>query len=70
MTATTKEILDRIEALPEEEREATSKGVLKYMDKLTELRTKLREGEEDIAAGRMSPIDEVAARILNKPYGS
>ena len=66
MTTTTQKIIEKIATLPEADREAVEHGVLEYIDWMADLRTKIAEGEADIAAGRVKPAAEVFDRLLLK----
>lgn len=69
MTTSTEKLMERIAALPEDERDAVSEDVLGYVDELMGLRRELAAAEEDVTAGRASPADAVFGRLLAK-YGS
>ena len=66
MTTKTKKLMDRIAALPEDERDAVSDDVLEYVDELVALRRQLAAAEEDVKAGRTAPADAVFGRLLVK----
>lgn len=66
MSKTGQKIIDRLEAFPEEEQQAVERGVLIYMEWLSEMRAELAEAEADIAAGRVKPAAEVFDRLLAK----
>lgn len=66
MTTKTEKLMERIAALPEDERDAVSEDVLGYVDELVALRRKLAAAEEDVEAGRTAPADAVFGRLLAK----
>lgn len=66
MTTSDQKIIERLAAIPEEDREEVAQGVVEYIDFITDLRTKIAVGEADIAAGRVTPAREVLERLLNK----
>lgn len=66
MSTTTDKIVERIAALPEEERIAVSEDVLGYVDEFSAMRAKLREAEDDVVAGQVKPAEAVFTRLLGK----
>ena len=66
MSKTGQKIIDRLAAFPKEEQQAVERGVLIYMDWLSEMRAELAEAEADVAAGRVKPAAEVFDRLLAK----
>lgn len=66
MTTKTEKLIERIAALPEDERDAVSEDVLGYVDELVTLRRQLAAAEEDVTAGRTAPADAVFGRLLAK----
>lgn len=66
MSTTTDKIVERIAALPADEQDAVSADVLGYVDELVAVRAKLRDAEQDVAAGRVQPAEAVFARLLGK----
>ena len=59
-------IIDRLAAFPKEEQQAVERGVLIYMEWLSEMRAELAVAEADVAAGRVKPAAEVFDRLLAK----
>lgn len=66
MSKTGQKIIEKIETLPEADRQAVESGVLEYIDWFTDLKAKIAAGEADVAAGRMKPVREVLERLLTK----
>lgn len=66
MSKSGQKIIEKIAALPEAERESVEQGVLEYIDWITDLRTKIADGEADVAAGRVKPARDVLKRLLAK----
>jgi len=66
MTTTTDKLIERLSALPEDDRAAVAEDVLGYVDELIALRNGLREAEDDVTAGRISPATDVFDRLLGK----
>ncbi|MEQ9335416.1 hypothetical protein [Thalassobaculum sp.] len=66
MTTKTEKLVERIAALPKDERDAVSEDVLGYVDELMALRRQLAAAEEDVEAGRTTPADAVFGRLLAK----
>lgn len=66
MTTKSEKLMERIAALPEDERDAVSEDVLGYVDELMARRRQLAAAEEDVEAGRTAPADAVFGRLLAK----
>ena len=66
MSQTGQKVVEKIQSLPEADRQAAEESAVEFLDLITDLKSKIAEGEADIAAGRTKPFREVMERLLSE----